>query len=131
MVLFFYMDTLPPLPLKRKKREQEVTPKVLKWFRENYVGSCAIEIKSSSGGKISESSVTEDQRTALKSASTASIVHKIADSKRKNPFDAFVLSGVPAYVVACFPSRGVALAIRIEKWKGATHVTPCEFRIDL
>lgn len=125
------MDTLPDLPLQRKKREQEVTPKVLKWFRENYKGSCAIEIKSSSGGKISESSVTSDQRAALKSASMGSIVHKIADSKRKNPFDAFVLHKVPGYVVACFQNKGVALVIRIEKWKGASYETPCEFRIDL
>ena len=125
------MDSLPDLPKKRNTREADLTPKVLKWFRENHVGSCAIEIKASAGTRIPASALAPHQRLALEAAAKQGIVHKIADNKAKNPFDAFMLKGVPAYVVACFTHHRVCLVIPVDKWSGATPDHKSSFVIDL
>jgi hypothetical protein len=59
------------------------------------------------------------------------IVHKIADLRRRNPFDAFMLKNTPAFVVACFAQHGVCLVIDIDEWNGARLDTPCDFRIKI
>lgn len=117
---------LPDLPKKRKKREADITPKVLAWFRDNHNGSCAIEIKATAGDSIPMAALAPHQRTALLAASgSVGVVHKISDQSRgSKPFDAFMLSGIPAYVVAVFPKRSVAYAITINKWHGARFDMP-------
>lgn len=128
------MDNLPDLPMKRVKREAEITPKVLQYFRENYKGSCALEIKATLRRTIPKSALESHQEAALYAAASGTLAHKISDAGHvRNPFDAFVLSGVPAYVVACFlhADDRIALAIPIEKWQGATPTTDCAFSIAL
>lgn len=66
------------------------------------------------------------QKAALLAASRGGIVHKISDeARRQQPFDAFKLSGVQAYVVACFGKE--CTAIRVEHWNGASMETRGEF----
>ena len=122
---------LPDLPTKLTKSEAKITPKVLAWFRENHEGSCAIEIKSTSNARISRDSLKEHQKIALLDASTRGIVHKIRDAKVKNPFDAFMLKGVPAYVVACFIKQHICLVIPVEDWQGAFPEMKATFRFKL
>lgn len=114
------MNVLPPLPKRRNKREADITPKVLQWFRQNHNGSCAIEIKASDSNTIPASDLKPHQRAALLEATrSVGVVHKISDqSQGAKPFDAFMLSGVPAYVVAVFTHKRIALAIPVQKWKG-------------
>lgn len=126
-------DSLPDLPSKkRNKLEQEVTPTILQWFRDSYSGSCAIEIKQTKTNTLAKSKVEDHQIKALLSASGNGIVHKIADNKRKNPFDAFMLQGVKSYIVVAFLSHKYALAYLPEKWEGASFDDSLyEFRIPL
>jgi len=120
-----HYEPLPDLPRQVKKREADVTPKILDWFLHKHWGSCAIEIKATNGNSIPASALEPHQQRALLDALDHGIVHKIADSGRRLPFDAFVLKGVPAYVVACFTSHGKAYVVPVDKWKGGRwHKTP-------
>lgn len=114
------MIDLPELPRQLKKREADVTPRVLEWFRANYSGSCALEIKATSGNSIPASAVLPHQKLALWDvALRGGIVHKLSDeARRKQPFDAFCLKGCPAYVVACFTTYHTCYLIPIQEWKG-------------
>jgi hypothetical protein len=120
-------STLPDLPKKRQKREAKVTPRVLEWFRKAHKGPCAIEIKATKGNTVSESELAPHQKLALLAAMGEGIVHKLSDeARRKQPFDAFKLEGVPAYVVACFLSEPrIALVIHVKDWQGANRDTRC------
>lgn len=120
------MMNLPDLPKRRTKREADVTPRVLDWFRSHHNGPCAIEIKATGDNSIPRSALEPHQRTALLAASTPSgVVHKISDQSRgSKPFDAFKLSGVPAYVVAAFTKKGIAYAIPVSDWRGARFDMP-------
>lgn len=124
VLIIVLMIELPPLPTVRKRREADVTPKVLKWFREHHQGSAAIEVKATDTDYIPEGALKDHQRAALLAASGQGLVHKIADAKRKNPFDAFMLQGVQSYVVACFTKRGVCLAVPASSWKGCRPSSP-------
>lgn len=128
------MIELPDLPKKIKKREAAVTPIILDWFRENHQGSCAIEIKATEGRSIPESALAPHQKAALMEAAEGRLVHKISDAGRlRVPFDAFMLSGVPSYVVAAFlgPTDRVALVIPVVAWAGAKPTTGCAWRIKI
>lgn len=127
-----HSSTLPDLiPNVRQKREQKVTPKVLQWFRTTYHSNCAIEIKATNKNTIPEKALQDHQRLALQSAKGRGIVHKIADNKRRLPFDAFMLINADAFVVACFTAHGRCLVIPVDKWKGASPETPCDHIIKL
>lgn len=113
-------DELPEVRAKKIKREQDVTPKVLKWFSENIPTSVALEIKATNTRSMSPLVLKLHQFYALCDAtSEKGIAHKIADSGRQLPFDAFILKNTPAYVVACFTSHSVCYSIPVEKWNGA------------
>lgn len=108
------MDSLPSLPRVIRKKEASITPKVLTWFRENHKGSCAIEIKVAKGNSLPASALAPHQHAALMAASRGGIVHKLSDeARRRQPFDAFMLQGVPAYVVVVFTAKRIALAIPV------------------
>lgn len=115
------LKDLPDLPQIRKKTEQKITPSVLNWFRKNYANSCAIEIKATNKNTIPEKALQDHQKKALRDAKHRIIVHKIADNKRRNPFDAFMLTNADAFVVACFSAHGVCLVIDVDEWKGARY----------
>lgn len=125
------MMTLPNLPTIRKKTEAHITPRVLQWFREHSISSCAIEIKQTSATSIPSSALKDHQRAALHTVAHGTLVHKIADARRRNPFDAFLLSHTNAFVVACFIKHKKCLVIPIDEWQGATPSTPASYVIDL
>ena len=103
---------LPELPKKIKKKEQDITPKILKWFKENYTHSCAIEIKISNTDTFSKSKLEEHQLKALLEVNSGPFIHKIADSKRRNPFDSFFLYKEDAWIVIYFTKYKKCLAMR-------------------
>ncbi len=124
---------MPPLPRKLNKREAAITPKILKWLRANHPESAAIEIKATDKGTIPRGALQSHQEAALFMASHGTLCHKISDAGHtRNPFDAFVLHKVPAYVVAAFTARGVAYIIPIADWNGAAiGMTKYRFKISL
>ena len=122
---------LPELPRILKKREAEITPSVLLWFKENYPRSCAIEIKQTDKNSIPEKALQKHQRKALLDATMAGITHKIADNRTRLPFDAFLFKKADAFVVACFRRQKTCLVIPIKNWKGASPETPADFRIKI
>ncbi len=87
--------TLPELPKIKKKREANITPDVLRWFRNNYPHSCAIEIK------YGKNTLEEHQKTALAQVQAGAFTFKIPDTGRRNPFDGFLLRDAYACVVIC------------------------------
>lgn len=123
---------LPDLPKKRKTTEKDCTGKILAHFREHYNGSAAIEIKASETNSIPRSALEPHQEAALHAAKHQGLCYKISDaSHTRLPFDAFMLKGVDAFVVAAFIKQGVALAIPVEQWNGAKPWTRCAFKIPL
>lgn len=124
---------LPELPRIIKKREANITPKVLAWFRKNYPYTCAIEIKATNSNSIPKSAVMDHQMKALLQAeSPVGIVHKLSDeARRKQPFDAFCIKGCKAYVVACFTGRGICYVIPANEWSGANVKHPQGVIIDV
>lgn len=118
------MDNLPNLPRKLHKKEANCTPKILDWFRKHH-GTCAIEVKATDGHSIPASALMPHQKAALTMATGKGIAHKLSDeARRRQPFDAFMLKGVPAYVVAAFTAHRVAYAFPVAMWKGARHGMP-------
>lgn len=118
MSLIETIDNLPAIRSTRHKREQSVIPQILNWFLHNVSYSVAIEIKATSARSIAVSALLPHQKRALLDAEGPGIVHKIADTGRRLPFDAFVLKNTPAYVVACFTAYSVAYAIPVSQWDG-------------
>ena len=128
------METLPDLPRVLNKREAKKTPKVLDWFKTNYHSNCAIEIKvaqNKSPNTIPEKALQDHQKKALMDAKHGSLVHKIADTGMRNPFDAFMLCNSDAFVVACFTQYGYCLVFDIDDWRGARYDDEALFRIKL
>lgn len=80
--------------------------------------SAALEVKAVYGLKFPFSELKEHQIRALLSATQGVFYEKISDIGLINyrPFDAFVLSEVPSYVVICFHDMKVCHGIHIEKF---------------
>ncbi len=123
---------LPELPVVKVKREANITPTVLAWFREQFAPSfvykisdeaqrrlpfdafmlgkhpAAIEIKVTTRKYISQSAVLPHQKLALQEVEKA---------------------GARGYVVAVFLHKDVrkALVIQNKHWTGATPSSACEF----
>ncbi len=128
------MPPLPALPRKLKKREANVTPTILQYFREHFDDCAAIEIKATDKNTIPASALAPHQEAALRAASKGGkgLCYKISDAAHiRLPFDAFMLKGVRAFVIAAFTTHGIALAIPVEQWQGATPRTRCSFKIPL
>jgi len=122
---------LPDLPRVLKKREADITPRVLAWFRDNYPDCVALEIKVTNKGTIEPSRLKDHQRAALIAAGSSSgIIHKLTDASRtRQPFDAFMIKNRQSFVVACFKAsrKTTCLAIDPKEWKGARIGCPCAF----
>ncbi len=115
---------LPELPRVIRKREADITPRVLKAVSRVLSGSWAIEIKVSRTNSIPPSAVQEHQLLALKAVSHGGLTHKISDeARRRQPFDAFCVRG-DAFVVACFTKNHTCYLIAPEMWKGARAEMP-------
>lgn len=89
------MVNLPKLPRVLKKKEAAITPRVMKWFEDNYPFSVAVEVK------IRGNAILSHQDVALNQVQTGSFSYKIRDSGARNPFDFFVLKQADAFVVTC------------------------------
>ena len=116
-------NTLPELPKILKKGEAKVSTQVLSWFKKNHPSSCALEIKNTTKNTIPKSAVLPHQLLALKdSKSSNGLIHKLSDeSRRQQPYDAFMLKNADAYVVACFSKYGYCLMIPVDEWNGAKY----------
>lgn len=123
---------LPNLPRTIEKREAKYTPRVLEWFKENYSGSCAIEIKATKGRSIPASALLPHQKAALMAACGRGITWKIPDeARRQTPFDAFKIARAGAFVVCVFTTTRVVLVIDVREWAGARSDTACYARFPL
>lgn len=114
--------SLPSLPSLKKKREANLTPSILKWFRENGPSCCAIEIKVTDKKRIPKSALLPHQKQALMDVYRGGIVYKLTDeARREQPFDAFKLAFAKGFVVACFTGAGarVCKVIDVREWEGA------------
>lgn len=95
-------SSLPKLPRLLHKKEADITPWVIEWFKKNWPVSVALEIKVK-GGKLKH-----HQKLALGQVKYGAFGFKIPDTGRRNPFDAFVLSGADAFIVECDGKKCVA-----------------------
>ena len=86
---------LPNLPKKRKHKEADITPRVTKWFMENWTNDCVLEIKVD-GGKLKP-----HQEVALEQVSKGKFSYKPPDTGRRNPFDVVILKKADAIEVKC------------------------------
>ena len=86
---------LPDLPRKLNKREAKITPDVIRWFKENYKTSVALEIK------VGKNKLLPHQEIALEQVQKGSFSWKIPDMGTRNPFDSFILKNANAFVVIC------------------------------
>lgn len=111
-------------------KEKDITPKILKWCRD-HIGTCAVEVKYCKGGTLPKDALKEHQYTALKIAAGPGMYFKIPDLGYQNPFDGFVLRGVPAYVAVWWEKRRGFSLTQVYDWKfGKSFKMPSEI-IDL
>jgi hypothetical protein len=102
------MSKLPKLPRQLKKREAEITPRVIAWFQANYTHSVALEVK------VKGQKLKEHQALALHTVASGSFAYKIPDTGRRNPFDAFVLKDAHPFAVEC-EKDGICTAFSLKK----------------
>ncbi len=124
---------LPPLPKKLKKREADVTPKILAWFKRKQI-TAVFEIKATAGHSIPRSALLPHQQAALELAAKGTLVHKISDAGHvRTPFDGFSVTKVSAFVCVAFTAFGEAYIIPVKDWNGARVGVrpPNALRIDL
>lgn len=100
------------------KKEADWYPVLRRFVRAKWPKgkSAAIEVKSVNGLSINFSAVKDHQIKALKSAKNGVFYQKISDIGIINyrPFDAFVLSGVSAYIVICFDPIKTCYGLEID-----------------
>jgi len=124
---------LPELPRQINKKEQDITPRILKWFRDNYKKSFALEIKISNTDTLSKSRVEKHQIQALQLVNSGIFVYKIRDTSRmQNPFDAFGLYGVDVWIVIYFTKHKKFVALSLRTFMNISqirHDTPSELPI--
>ena len=99
-------------------KEKDFQTKFNRWCQYHIKTSSAFELKLSKTKAIPFSSVVEHQLNALLIAKHHSLAYKIPDCGFQNPFDSFVLVGVPAYIVVMFYARGQRefFLIDIDTW---------------
>lgn len=85
------------------KREANFNSLFNKWVKNVYRKTAAFELKQTTTDSLPFSALQEHQAQALLQARWETFVFKIHDAGYQNPFDAFSLSGVPAYVVIKYP----------------------------
>lgn len=73
-----------------------------KWCKHLGLGTAAYELKLARTDSLPFDALAEHQKNALHNAKHGKVVFKIPDAGFTNPFDSFVLEGVPAYVVIMY-----------------------------
>lgn len=88
-------------------KEKDFQNKFGRWLKANWHASAVFELKLVRGKSLPFSSVKEHQVWALMKAQNAKIYYKIPDcGNSQKPFDCFLLTKIPAYVVIMFYRRG-------------------------
>lgn len=102
-------------------------------MNKHHPSNWAIEIKSTRTNSIPFSAVKSHQLAALLDVrSEKGFKHKLSDALRlRQPFDAFGFKKADSFVVACFPSKHICLAINPHDWKGCKPDSECDFVINL
>ena len=109
-------------------KEKDITPRILKYCRDK-IGTCAVEIKYCKGGTLPKDALKEHQYHALKLAAGAGLCWKIPDAGYQNPFDGFVLKGVPAYVAVWWEKHKGFTLEEVQDWKFGLSAKPKLYRI--
>lgn len=86
---------LPSLPRKLNKREASITPRVMKWFENNYPKSCNVEVK------VNGNLTKPHQDTALWQTAKGVFTHKIPDLGQKSPCDFYMIKKGDGVLVTC------------------------------
>ena len=100
-------------------REKDFQTNFGKWLKFNKMLG-VFELKVSKGSSIPFSALEPHQEEALFNAEFEHIYYKIPDSGYQNPFDCFLLKGIPANVVVMFnvpKNKKEFIMISILKWK--------------
>lgn len=95
---------LPELPRILKKREAEITPRIVAWLERNYPNTCAFEIK------IKGNKEKPHQTIALRQVDAGTFAWKIPDMGRRNPFDGFLLKKADALTITYDPTTRECVA---------------------
>ena len=98
--------------------EKDFTPKLLRALKERGEPTCAVEIKVARDGRLAYSRLAEHQENALYAVKHGIIPFKIPDVGFQNPFDAIIMTKIPAYIAVIFHERGNTRCymIDIDKW---------------
>ena len=105
-----------------QKHEAKLTAKLRKYLQESglHIGSCAIEVKVTTGNRIRFDAVKPHQIQALKNAKGI-MVWKIADDSRGvKPFDLFVLQNANAFVALSWikpRERAIVYLLSVHDWE--------------
>jgi hypothetical protein len=93
----------------------------------------ALEIKATKKNTIPASALLPHQKQALIAVQTPQgLTHKLSDIGRiRQPFDAFQFRNAKSFIIVCFLTQKVYLAIDPKKWNGANPNTPAVFKIKL
>lgn len=86
---------MPELPRVLNKKEAKITPKVIKWFEENYPHTVAVEVK------VGKNKVKDHQQKAIDQVNNGVFSWKIPDMGNRSCFDFFVLKDAHGFVVTC------------------------------
>ncbi len=108
--------SLPKLPRILKKKEADITPRVIKWFEENWPNSVALEIK------VGKNKILPHQEIALNQVTKGLFSYKIPDTGRRNPFDAFVLKKADAFVIFCDGNKCLASQFKSDGKNFVIHI---------
>ena len=103
------------------KREANFQTTFNHWLKNVYKHTGAFELKQTSTA-LPFSAVVPHQVEALLNAKHGVLVYKIPDAGYQNPFDAFCLASVPAYVVIKYPKSFELISIDVwEQEKKSSH----------
>jgi len=93
---------LPNLPKKRKHKEADITPQVMRWFEKHYPRTVTVEVK------VGKNKPKPHQAAAIAQVLRGLFSWKIPDMGRRNPFDFIILKNADACIVACEDKRCTA-----------------------
>lgn len=95
-------------------QEKDFQAKFNRFAKASLSGSAAFELKLTHTDSIPFSAVKDHQEAALLAAHTGKLFYKIPDeSSGHKPFDCFLLSAVPSFVVIMFYRRSESSFVMI------------------
>ena len=98
---------LPELRIRRNDLEAEVTPKIMKWFLDNRIKSCMVEVK------IKGNKPKRHQMSVLMKVAKGKFAYKFPDGRSRTPADFICLINASAYLVTFDPATRICDAEQI------------------